>query len=78
MQFPMNAPDRLSLSNIADDLADLRRRASDLGLDYLAVLLSHAREEACERLHDDDAVRRDQQTTLNLTAVSSLPPYAGD
>ncbi len=71
MQFPMNPPDRLSLANIADDLADLQRHASDLGLDYLAVLVSHAREEACDRLRDDDAVRRDQQATLNLTGSTT-------
>ena len=66
MQFPMNPSDRLCLSNITDDLADLQRRASELGLEYLAVLVSHAREEACDRLRDDDEVKRDRQT-LNLT-----------
>ena len=57
MQFPMNLTDRIALTAIADDLSEIEQRAAELGLNYLALLLSHAREEAYDHLRDDTLAR---------------------
>ena len=70
MQFPMNRTDRLALTAIADDLAALERRAADLGLDFLALIVSQAREEACEHLQDDIQARTEFRNPIDFASIA--------
>ncbi len=70
MQFPMNRTDRIALTAIADDLAELERRSADLGLDFLALLLCHAREEACDHLHDDILARLEIRNPIDFASIA--------
>ena len=60
MQFPLDLSDRITLTDIVNDLAHLERRSVDLDLDFLALLISHALEEACDRLQDDILTKRER------------------
>ena len=72
MQFPMSLKDRMALTAIADELMGLQQRSADLGLDFLALVLSHAREEACDRLRDDTSAKRDRigQNVVNFCSTA--------
>ena len=73
MQFPMNRTDRLALTAIADDLAALERRAADLGLDFLALIVSQAREEASSICRTTS--RRGQSSAIrSISHRSRAPP----
>ena len=79
MQFPMNRMDRLALAAIADDLAELERRSADLGLDFLALLLSHALEETCDHLQDDVQARLEIRNPIDFASIaSSAAPSQGE
>ena len=71
MQFPMNRTDRLALAAIADDLAELEQRSADLGLDFLALLLSHALEETCDHLQDDIQARLETRNPIDFASIAS-------
>ena len=70
MQFPMNLTDRVALRAIADDLSEIEQRAAELGLNYLALLLSHAREEAYDHLRDDTLARLEVQNPVEIEPVA--------
>ncbi len=71
MQFPMDRDDRSALTAIADDLAELERRSAGFGLDFLALLLSHAREEAVDRLNDDTLARIERRDRGGVDLASA-------
>ena len=71
MQFPMNLTDRVALRAIADDLSEIEQRAAKLGLNYLALLLSHAKEEAFDHLRDDTLARLEVQNPVEIEPVAA-------
>ena len=75
MQFPMNLTDRIALTAVADDLSDLEQRAAELGLNYLALLLSHAREEAYDHLRDDTLARFEVRNPVEIEPVRASPRW---
>ncbi len=67
--FPMKRSDRATLLSIATNLENLEHRASRSGLDYLALLISHALEEASERLNEDALARTERHEEHKSTAA---------